>query len=161
MAGKLGLYPWRLWLAGVIDTEGYITVGRRLWPANGQAYYTLTVAVGNTNLDLLDRVQAVAGCGTIRPISRRRQGTKPAWVWRAYGQDAVTIIRAVKGSLVVKGAQARLALDLQATKLSNGYHRSPAVAEQQATIYEAMRQLNKRGLTDDSQAQNVKRPAKS
>ena len=143
MAGLLSYKHWAYWLAAIIDGEGYISVDRRLW-TNGQAYYSVSVGVKNTHLGLLEQVQRVAGCGSIRP-AQSRAGSKTVYVWLAHGPNTTPILKAIHRLLVVKGEQARLALKLQSTKLGLGHHRPPEVAAYQAEIYEAVKILNRRG----------------
>ena len=108
MAGLLSYKHWAYWLAAIIDGEGYICVDRRRW-TNGQAYYSVSVGVKNTHLGLLEQVQRVAGCGSIRP-AQSRAGSKTVYVWLAHGPNTTPILNAIHRLLVVKGEQARLAL---------------------------------------------------
>ena len=145
MAGLLAYKHWAYWLAAIIDGEGYICVDRKVW-TNGQAYYTASVGVKNTHLGLLEQVQRVAGCGSIRSV-HARPGTKPIWLWSASGPNAAQVLQAVQPLLLVKKEQARLSLALQETKLGPGYHRPADVADYQAQIYAQMKVLNRRGVS--------------
>lgn len=151
--GRLARREWRMWLAAIIDAEGAITISRQPIRETGQAYYTLTIAVKNTSLALLEQIQAVAGLGNIREISPINPRAKPAWIWRAHGPSAATVLEAIRRHLIVKPEQAKVALSLQATKRGRGgWHRPNGIFETQAQLYKSLRGLNMRGkqTTEDT-----------
>ncbi len=102
---------WLAWAAGVLDGEGCIYLVR-----GGH----LNITVGNTNLDMVERLFKIFGYGRpklLRAPSRRRY--RPFWVWHVSSKQAAEVLEAVLPYLVAKKEQARLAL------LSRQYLNSP------------------------------------
>lgn len=111
---------WALWLAGVIDCEGWIGLFQSS-RKNGVAHWA-GVAVGNTNQLLIDRISSLTGVGSVSFVKR----PKPAKHIHRWAVNKVSDVRAVllaiRPHLILKAAQADLILSLpppntRATKL--------------------------------------------
>ena len=61
------------WMAGLFEGEGYI----RKHKGRG-------IGINMTDLDILERFQAFAAVGTIRPKKVAEPHHKPAWEWAIY-----------------------------------------------------------------------------
>lgn len=63
------------WLAGLVEGEGWILPGpssQRRQPVIG---------VESTDLDVIQRLEALAGVGQISALRRQKPGWKPSWRW--------------------------------------------------------------------------------
>lgn len=96
------------YLAGIIDGEGSIGTTKTGTPR----HIVIRVVIANTNVHLLDRLQIDFG-GT---FSVRERGHQPGWkpfaslAWT--GRGAESILKRVLPYLIVKRAQALIALEL-------------------------------------------------
>lgn len=66
------------WVAGILEGEGCIHIGK---PRRGESYVPVTIRVAMTDHDVVDRLQAVTGCGTLRYINLRGENCKPVKEW--------------------------------------------------------------------------------
>lgn len=71
------------WLAGIIEGEGSIEYGA----GSRGNYYKVTVEM--TDLDVVDRVHRIAGCGTLRGPYWHPKSTKEIWKWAVQNRPAV------------------------------------------------------------------------
>jgi hypothetical protein len=78
---------WVAYAAGILDGEGCFRTS-----TDG---HSPRVQVSMTDLDVLQRLQDTFGCGTIRPLSKRKAHWKDAWVWRCSGNDAARVMIAI------------------------------------------------------------------
>ena len=112
-AGRIKDERDRIWLAAMIDGEGCFYVHKRgagLHAGDGYIRQTDTfspaVEVANTNLAIIERCLAIAGCGAIsRQDKDRRQ---PLFRWTARSDEARALTREVYPYLVAKQQQARI-----------------------------------------------------
>lgn len=75
------------YVAGILDGEGSFMT------ATGG--YTPRVQLHMTDLDVLETVQKVTGCGTIHQITKRQEHWKQSWAWRCSGKEAISVMNAV------------------------------------------------------------------
>lgn len=104
------------YLAGLIDGEGTITItsqklGRK-GARNVRISYALTVAVYNTNRDVLDWLASTFG-GTVTSEKRKkpRPNQKLTHKWRVSITDALALLYHVLPYLRIKIQQANIAID--------------------------------------------------
>ncbi|KKM71454.1 hypothetical protein LCGC14_1430370, partial [marine sediment metagenome] len=82
--------PFDAYVAGLIDGEGCISIGRSKMKSG--AFYTARVDVGMTKaLDLLKQLKAVYG-GTINRTRRATAKRATAYAWRIFGVPAATFL---------------------------------------------------------------------
>lgn len=72
------------YVAGVLEGEGSF-----MTTTGGHAP---RVQIHMTDLDVLETVQRVLGCGTISPVTKRQEHWKDAWTWRCSGNDAARVM---------------------------------------------------------------------
>jgi hypothetical protein len=98
------------YLAGIIDSDGYITVHRSV--RNGRVYHGAVIGISGTRREPHDLAASVWG-GNVRchvpPVERYR----PQFQWGRTGDGALVPIMDVLPYLRVKERQAWIALDLQ------------------------------------------------
>ena len=100
------------WAAGFIDGEGCIHIERRERRRSPQ--HNLTLAVGNTCLAPLERLERLFG-GSVRKHLTRPEYSQ-SWDWVISFSKAETALLSMLPFLVVKKERARLALDFMDLK---------------------------------------------
>lgn len=103
------------YLAGVIDSDGYITASSST--RRGVTYCAPRVGIAGTRRELHDLAASVFG-GTVRAYEPRglRAHCRTQYQWVREGDAAALVIAAVLPHLRVKRAQAELALELQESR---------------------------------------------
>jgi hypothetical protein len=133
------------YLAGLIDGEGCITLGRtvRAGQRRGESRTYDSLTIVNTNRDVLLWVQEVFG-GRIHANIKREQGWKTAFSW--YATNPASVLKAILPYLKIKKRQAEIFLEFCATKRRYGKSRIPIDVEDRRTqIVAEIRRLNQRG----------------
>lgn len=112
----------------VLDLEGSIGM-MRVHSRNPNAKrYCVTLRVWMKNPEILERMNAYFGVGTLKHYARPG---RPYWIWFCGKREAVTrILNQLKPYLVLKSNEASIALEYLETDLT---------PEQQDRIYLAMR----------------------
>lgn len=99
------------YLAGVIDSDGYVTIHRYRCP-KGKRYYAAKVGIAGTRRASHDLAASyfggIVGCYIPKNISHR-----PQFQWSRQGRSARPVIDAILPYLRLKHVQGSLALDLQ------------------------------------------------
>ena len=136
------------WLALFLDTEGNIVVKRV--ETGGRRWYGIQIAFANTNRELLERTNAMIGCGT---ILQRKGANAPMFYLQLSNRQARDLLRALYPYLIVKPRQARLAIyvqDMLSTtgKKRPGGFREEKWSEQLETAWVSMKSLNHFGNPD-------------
>ena len=73
------------WMAGLFEGEGCIYKDPR--------YNSYRLSLNSTDLDVLQKLQTIAGCGSIRS---KKSEHKPAWDWRIYKRaDVIRLLSAM------------------------------------------------------------------
>lgn len=98
------------YLAGVIDSDGYITIHRST--RSGRHYYAARIGVAGTRRQPHDLAASLWG-GTVGRYEPRDPRHRSQYQWSRTGGPAVAAILAVLPYLRVKVPQALLALDVQ------------------------------------------------
>ena len=135
-----------IYLAGILDGEGCVTVGagRRETCIN----YNPIVVVQNTSKQLIDWLHKTFG-GQVYLSKKETSKTKTAWAWRITKKRSIeTLLLAVLPYILVKREQAKLLLTfvrLERTAPSN----------LRVKIYEELRVLNSRGKSVTTNMQNT------
>ncbi len=96
------------YLAGLIDGEGTITLSR----INRNKYRALVVTVSNTEMDILQYVQAVTGVGKITNKRSVKSTHAPSFTYQVSNRQALGILGQIVEYLRShKAARAHLALE--------------------------------------------------
>lgn len=138
--------PELAYFAGIIDGEGSFSLKRHLKSHR----YGCALAVGNTDLRMLDWIQSRFG-GIVAAEKRANTRHKPIWRWVANSDDLETIIRSILPYLVCKKDRAELILAYRATlsprvnSKRSTYDIQPHIQQERLKIHSALSLLNKRG----------------
>jgi hypothetical protein len=126
------------WAAGFIDGEGCITIRH----ARGR-YYQVLVTVGQsgpTGKAGLDRLSCLFG-GSVRQAPARKLGQYlDAWTWGIVSLQADACLRRIRPFLVVKAAEADIALQFRQYVLNPGSRVTVANRAAQAELFRRMRE---------------------
>lgn len=98
------------YLAGVFDSDGYITVHRST--RNGVDYYAARVGIAGTRREPHDLAASIWG-GTVSRYEPKNPRHRSQYQWSRTGDPALNIIIAVLPYLRVKVTQAWLAVEAQ------------------------------------------------
>lgn len=99
-----------MWLAAVIDCEGWIGLTQHE-RANATVYYG-GVGVGNTNRILIDKLRSITGLGNCMERARPAPA-KDVFQWMVSKRDDVDdLLVSIRPYLILKGEQADLLLSL-------------------------------------------------
>ena len=136
------------WLAGFIDGEGCFDVrslkGRKKHSTNR---YAISLIIANTNKDCLEYIRDGLGCGSLHQLHTKTQGNrKPSYQYQLTGAKAQDVARAIYPYLQIKQAQARLFVTFPVGTVRSGQSASKETIETHAAIFEAMKELNRKGL---------------
>lgn len=91
------------WAAGIFEGEGCVYVLRRRGRAD-----RVVLAVAMTDLDVIERLRDVFGCGSISS-ERRRDGRKPIYRWNTSARGDVERVLALITPWLMSRRQARIA----------------------------------------------------
>lgn len=98
------------YLAGVIDSDGYITVHRSV--RKGKAYYAARIGIAGTRRQPHDLAASLWG-GKVSLYEPKNPRHRGQYQWSRSGDGAVAPISEVQPYLRVKQEQARIALEVQ------------------------------------------------
>lgn len=133
------------YIAGILDGEGCIRIGKRMSPTGFYRYFA-SVDVSNTNLPIIQVFSGLLG-GPIqkRGQHRRNQHWKECHLWAIRGVRASTFLEAIITYLVGKRQQAELLVALEQEKAQR---KRPLQGDlvRQENLYKACKLLNARGF---------------
>jgi hypothetical protein len=98
------------YLAGVIDSDGYITITRSV--RKGVAYHAAQVGIAGTRRQPHDLAASIWG-GNVGCFTPKNPEHRPQFQWVRHGVNAVQVISDLQPFLRIKQAQAQIALELQ------------------------------------------------
>lgn len=110
------------YLAGFIDGEGCITItiNRR---KDRQPQHCLTICVAQSDKWILDAMCESTGLGKVFTASNSvrpwMKATKSAWQWRIADRQALELLKTLQPHLLVKQAQAVIAIEFAERKSKN------------------------------------------
>lgn len=131
-----------VWLAGVLDGEGSLMIVR----ANADNFAP-RIMVANTNLDFLQQVEKITGCGSIKLAHKESLVRKKGYKWTCdVWDDIIQIIEEVHPYLIIKRLQASVLLLFCQTRNSvRGRRTTPDTKKYRELLYEFNKDLNHRG----------------
>jgi hypothetical protein len=135
-----------IYLSGILDGEGCITVGagKRKTCIN----YNPIVCVQNTSKPLIDWLQLTFG-GQTYLSKKETKRTKAAWMWRITKKSKIeALLLSVLPYLLIKRNQAKLLLNF--ARLEPG-----APTQLRVEIYDKLRVLNSRGISVTTNMQDA------
>lgn len=128
------------YIAGFLDGEGSIMV------INHRGVAHLVLSATNGDRGVLDWLAATTGVGA---VSAHRQATakhRATWFWKCSAEAVESVLRQIRPYLRVKGAQADLALAVQA-RLREPAQKADRTWQQE--VIAQMQALNKRGPREE------------
>jgi hypothetical protein len=127
------------YLAGVIDSDGYISTQRSLH--SGRLYSAARVGIAGTRRQPHDLAASLFG-GSVSRYEPKDPRHRAQYQWSRSGVGAATVIAAVLPYLRVKRRQAELALQLQEMVLELPWIYPSTVAVGIGDLHEEVRALN-------------------
>lgn len=124
------------YLAGIIDGEGSVILYKR------REVVAVMLTVSNTAKQLLDWIADKTGVGAVCSQYKETEKRKATWFWRCNADAAESVLQQIRPYLVLKSAQADLALATQKQLRDPGLK---ATHSWQMEYLDKMRALNKRG----------------
>jgi hypothetical protein len=135
-----------IYLSGILDGEGCITVGAG--KRESCINYNPIVVVQNTSKELIDWLHTTFG-GQVYLSKKETNKTKAAWSWRITKKKRIELLLlAVLPYLRVKREQAKLLLTFVRMERT-------APTDLRVTIYEELRALNSRGKSVTTNMQDT------
>lgn len=145
------------YFAGIVDGEGHVGImpmhtGRRADGSYKKKQHTITVAVGMCDARIPRLFQMRFG-GSVYAATRKSH-YKPIFTWKVYAKKAEYVLRELLPWLIVKQAQAYVALEFRDSLKKQGFlSRGPYKNQQndavilniRETLNVRMKALNKRG----------------
>jgi hypothetical protein len=98
------------YLAGVIDSDGYITIQRQA--RRGRVYFTAKVGISGTRRQPHDLAASIWG-GAVSPMTSANPRHRQGFQWTRSGRTAVPVLRDIAPYLLVKRQQAVGAMRLE------------------------------------------------
>lgn len=98
------------YLAGVIDSDGYITIHRSI--RNGARYHAAQIGIAGTSPEPHELAASLFG-GNVGCYQPKNPSYRPQYQWSRTGRAAAAIIAQLRPYLRVKADNAALALELQ------------------------------------------------
>ena len=135
------------YLAGIIDGEGCITIGRGFRP-NGTINYNAIIAVTNTNKDVIVWIQRNFGGGFY--LSKGNDARcKPSYRWRLFKKESIELILlAILPYLIIKKQQAQILLNFVRLPRNDDVQKRQELSER-------IMKLNKRGISVETNMQDT------
>ncbi len=84
---------WLYWLAGLLEGEGCFSLSTGKSRTSGRKYKRAVIHCNMTDLDVLERIRALAGGWLCRGSRRRSPKHKPIFDWQLRGDEAVTLAK--------------------------------------------------------------------
>jgi hypothetical protein len=145
------------YLAGVIDSDGYITVTHCV--RKGRSYFSARVGIAGTRRQPHDLASSIWG-GKVSRYEPKNPRHRAQFQWSRDGDGAVPVIEAIQPYLRIKGDQAQIALEVQEHVqfgrgddpypwLSPDYDPVPHLAEMRAEVVRVLNQDRRMLLVAD------------
>ncbi|MFA5377841.1 MAG: LAGLIDADG family homing endonuclease [Dehalococcoidia bacterium] len=136
----------RGYTAGIIDGEGSIMINRSYGPTYKRGFsYRLEVTVTNTNEWLVNWLKMNYG-GSIHLRKSRKPQEKDCYAWSLWSRAARRFLEFILPYLILKKAQAEIAIQFQGNKPPPG----KSLSEEQMAVEDVarmtMQALNKKGV---------------
>lgn len=134
------------YLAGMIDGEGTITIAVARNNKSPIPSHYVRVAIANTHLGSLERIQDCWG-GKIITFGddRTNRGWKTCYLWYLYSMPAIHLLEEVVEHLTIKRDQALVALRMKELHGIRGKKAGELVGQRESLKLE-INELNRRGI---------------
>lgn len=98
---KMEATDWA-YLAGLIDADGSIFIGRYQAKAGGKYYYREVVSMSNTSENIMKWIVDNTGRGTYHVDNRKVKNAKPRYKWTVTHRNARAILEEIYPYLKIK-----------------------------------------------------------
>ncbi len=135
----------KAWVAGVIDSDGSIMIGRRKPYGCGLSVsYCLQISFINTNRSIVERLYKLSKCGCFQIVNNPNR--KTAYSWKTTDRAAASVLTQIMPYLVQKYPQAILGIMFSTTKAALTTKRQLSLMEVQRRedIYQQMKRLKEK-----------------
>ena len=136
------------YLAGIVDGEGCISINKAKPRGRSKnPCHVLRITIANTNRDLINWLAIkMGGCSRKSSRAKYPANWKDSWQWHIEGFPAMELLCLVEPHLIIKKAQAIIAIEFQKKKsISNG----KVLPEEEVFLRDGFRNrlmnLNKKG----------------
>ena len=142
----------KAYIAGFIDGEGWIGIqcARNTRSSRRGRKFSGVITIVNTNLEALEQLRAEVGMGHFVEMPRLSERHKQLWHLTFSTRQAARLLEAVSPYLRIKRRQAEVYLEFMGTADAPRRQRGKPLSDEdfafQASQYEEMRRLNKRGV---------------
>ena len=148
MAEEMSRREKLIYLAGYIDCDGCISIGR--YPSAGRKAYQLNLYISSTSTDIMQWLVKNFR-GKVRNGTNPPTTCKPLKMWWLYDKDAYKLITNVRPYFLLKDRQAELAINFYqdcTKKKHKGVLRPRWLIAREEAYYAKMRELNARGKSN-------------
>lgn len=97
------------YIAGFFDGEGSIFIAKTK-DKNGLEVFYDCISITNTNFEILCFISDTSGVGNVNVHQKQKGKNRASWVWRLYGHEAQSFLRAILPYLKVKRTLAEILL---------------------------------------------------
>lgn len=136
------------WLAGFIDGEGTIRVGKHISKRGYQQWDTV-LSAANTHKPTLEWIQGHLGGGVYKVCKSPQGNRRVAWAWKIVGKQAVDAVGLLLPYLITKKKQAEVIIAFYKTrgfKRKTPFDRVPDnVTAERTKLAAELKELNRRG----------------
>lgn len=106
--------------AGFFDGEGSINIVRSKNSSNGRVHHALAVSVSQVRREPLDMLVEKYGGTVTTTRCQPDKNWRPAHRWNIRSQQAENFLRDIRPHLIVKAAEADIALEFRSIKAARG-----------------------------------------
>ena len=146
----------KAYIAGIIDGEGCISIGKSYKSIGVSAYHSLVILVVNCDRGLIDYMVDTVGEGHVYVQQGRKANHRPLHQWIIGQREAQRFLKEVRDYLVIKRDQADVALNFMKTFdgiVPSGGYRTPKSVLRQRDEYEVLlKQLKKESTVLDTES---------
>jgi len=137
----------RGYLAGMIDGEGNFSVIKHQYSWR-RTYYSARLKISNTNLEVLQYIKSIVGAGRIHRFDGRTKNQKDIFCWYICSHELRKLLPRIVELLIIKRQQALLMIEFLKTLWRGGRYRSEEIHEFHEAVYQQMKRLNFRGISE-------------
>lgn len=101
------------YLAGIIDSEGTITMIKKLNHNTAGCSYSLQIFISSTDKLIIDWIYEITGLGNVSEAKLRNKKSKKSWRWYAWCNQASQFVKSIIPYLIIKKPNAELAIEFQ------------------------------------------------
>lgn len=133
------------YLGACLDGEGTLRITKQLMRPYKRFNYAARMTFYNNSRNFLEKIKGILNNGSLRPRKRYRSCHATAFYLKICSPEKLEqVLPQIKGWLVIKKPQAEVMLEFLELKRQWRWNKDPKIIEQQAELYQKMKELNKR-----------------